>query len=392
MKHINALTSLRAFAALMVFLFHYALPATLRERPVDNLLHNIFNEGHLGVEIFFALSGFLLTVRYLEDVEQRRLRLTDYFVRRVARILPLYFTVLLLVFLMGIYEVPVPLSNWTLTQAFFVDLNFTGISTAWSLTNEESFYALLPLILLSIVWLHRRTTHAGWRHLLTYGCLLIWGGAALALGALLVTLLAPHQAVTFGLMGTLEHMLNFTIFGNLFCFLTGIATALVFKRHSQAFTDASAKSWRGLPLSLGSIGIILWSIVQLNNTPFESLSAYPYAVTTSIGAALLILSLTVARNPLARLMDWSPLVYLGKVSYAFYLIHFLPIMMVVFGYVRDAMQLGNGTATLVTGVLSLLASIVLYEMVERRAQVWILQTYAAWQAKKGAVDSPVVRA
>jgi peptidoglycan/LPS O-acetylase OafA/YrhL len=391
MKHINALTSLRAFAALLVFLFHYALPAALRERPVDNIFHNIFNEGHLGVEIFFALSGFLLTVRYLEDVEGRRLRLTDYFVRRVARILPLYFTVLLLVFLIGIYDAPAPLANLTLTQAFFIDLNFTGISTAWSLTNEEAFYALLPLILLSIVWTRRRAPHPRWRLVLTVACLLVWGVAVLALGVVLVAWLSPHQAVTFGLMGSQEHMVNFTIFGNLFCFLAGIATALVFKHNPLAFTDAHSASWRGLPLSLASIGIMLWSMVQLNAVPFESLPAYPYAITTAAGAALLILSLTAARNPLARLMEWSPLVYLGKVSYAFYLVHFLPIMIVVYGTVRDTMQAGTGVTLLVMGGLGLIISMALYELVERPAQALILRIYAERTAKRRVRETTVVK-
>jgi len=105
----------------------------------------------------------------------------------------------------------------------------------------------------------------------------------------------------------------------------------------------------------------------------------------------LILSLTAARNPLARLMEWSPLVYLGKVSYAFYLVHFLPIMIVVYGTVRDTMQAGTGVTLLVMGGLGLIISMALYELVERPAQALILRIYAERTAKRRVRETTVVK-
>src|SRR5579871_5062554 len=98
--------------------------------------------------MFFVLSGFVLTLRYSDDVLKSDFHWRLYIQRRVARIYPIYFFILAGVALM---HVPINLSNVTLTQGFFTRLQQTGNIASWSLTVEECFYLLLPFVLWIIV-------------------------------------------------------------------------------------------------------------------------------------------------------------------------------------------------------------------------------------------------
>src|SRR2546428_7022138 len=146
-----ALTSLRFLAALLVFVFHF--------QPRSGGLDVVIGQGHVGVGIFFVLSGFLITLRYFPDQARGKFRVGEYFLRRAARILPLYYTV----FILSQYLANGGLSfadrvpEWTLTQALFGEsLHLFVIPTSWSLTVEECFYALAPLVFLAIAAAQRR--------------------------------------------------------------------------------------------------------------------------------------------------------------------------------------------------------------------------------------------
>src|SRR5215831_15770729 len=129
MKTYPALTALRFLAALLVFLFHF--------QPTGGVWPIVAGEGHVGVGIFFVLSGFLITVRYGERLGRRAVPLREYFLRRAARILPLYYVVFILSELLttGLPpSLPAHLSEWTLTQAFFGEsLEGLVVQTSWSL-------------------------------------------------------------------------------------------------------------------------------------------------------------------------------------------------------------------------------------------------------------------
>ncbi len=143
---VPALTALRMVAALLVFLYHFAPDA-------PGILGVAASEGHVGVTVFFVLSGFLITLRSRERMAQGRFELADYFVRRVTRIVPLYLVVLVVSGLArGDLELSlVRLPEWTLTQGLFSrSLHELWIPTSWSLTVEECFYATAPLLVLAL--------------------------------------------------------------------------------------------------------------------------------------------------------------------------------------------------------------------------------------------------
>jgi peptidoglycan/LPS O-acetylase OafA/YrhL len=139
--HLDALTSLRFVAAALVLLFHF--------QPQGGAFTIVAGEGHIGVGIFFVLSGFLITTRYAQRFADGNVSLRLYFVRRAARILPLYYFVLVASQLVspGYLVFAERWPEWTLTQALFGEsLHWLVIPTSWSLTVEECFYALAPLL------------------------------------------------------------------------------------------------------------------------------------------------------------------------------------------------------------------------------------------------------
>jgi peptidoglycan/LPS O-acetylase OafA/YrhL len=150
-KHILQLDGLRGLAILLVLSFHYFVP-----------LSGIFSLGWSGVDLFFVLSGFLITMRLLDTIDSR-----DYFSHfyrnRILRIFPLYYLTLILFFLaiytlvkeehlhnIAFYKLHwlsffVFTQNWSLI--FYGHPVDTYITHFWSLAVEEQFYILWPFVL-----------------------------------------------------------------------------------------------------------------------------------------------------------------------------------------------------------------------------------------------------
>ncbi|QUQ66267.1 acyltransferase family protein [Kutzneria sp. CA-103260] len=138
LKRFPALDGLRAVAALMVVLFHSQGPDWL--------------QGWLGVQVFFVLSGFLITTLLLrEEGRKGRISLADFYRRRAFRILPVYFLVLLLTavgLLVAGEFFRDPLGHdFPLYLVFFNEFGHGGpYGQSWSLGIEQKFYLLWPLL------------------------------------------------------------------------------------------------------------------------------------------------------------------------------------------------------------------------------------------------------
>jgi peptidoglycan/LPS O-acetylase OafA/YrhL len=144
------LDHLRAFAISFVLVFHY------RFFGHPQWVETIGKFGWTGVDLFFVLSGFLISTELFKELSKTRtLSLKNFFIKRSFRILPAYLLVVGIYFLIPVFherEALPPLWRFlTFTQNFGLDLGKTGtFSHAWSLCVEEQFYLLLPLALLII--------------------------------------------------------------------------------------------------------------------------------------------------------------------------------------------------------------------------------------------------
>jgi peptidoglycan/LPS O-acetylase OafA/YrhL len=157
----NGLDHLRALAITLVFLFHYNMfrhPAW-----TDGFSHY----GWTGVDLFFVLSGFLISNQLFGEMQRRNtISLRIFYIKRCFRILPPYLFILLIyIFFPAFHERERLAPLWkmfTFTQNFNQDISVYGtFSHAWSLCVEEQFYFLFPLTLL-FIWLTRLKKKSGW--------------------------------------------------------------------------------------------------------------------------------------------------------------------------------------------------------------------------------------
>ena len=306
-NEIRSLTAVRALAAAMVFANHYSALPTYVAPP--GILSVVVQQGYIGVDLFFVLSGFILTVRYFQELTNHTFNPGKYFQRRVARIYPLYFTILVLTLLLR-HQTP-NITNLTLTQGFFSDYFPTGISTAWTLTVEECFYLIFPLMLLTIIPVRRPIR--------TFSTLAAWTAGFLILGYILM-MWARQSGVDLqaGFLGRPEgnpmYPFSYTIFGYVFDFSVGIFVAIPYLK------GIKWKSWQSTLLAVIAIGGIVWcqNIIDVHNGGLSPDRFIVYIIALFSG--ILIIALTCENAPLSRFLSWKVFVYLGRISFALYLI------------------------------------------------------------------------
>jgi len=346
---IAPLTSLRAFAAAMVFALHFS--ENYRADHPDNILTYFLSGGYEGVSVFFVLSGFLLTLAMLRDLKASAFNLRQYFVRRAARIYPLYYALLAATFLLAPQTV-----HWQhvlMIQGFFPETVLEGIPTSWTLTVEECFYVLLPII----IW---TCLKAPWHEAVT---LVGWGVSLFLIGLLLIELRIP------GFLISVQYTWILTIFGRFPIFAVGIICAFLYKQHKQ---------W---PLALLICFTLLFFAAVYETTSVENTRPnFRLAEDMVIGLAAggMILGLA-SDNWLTRFLGNRYFVYLGLISYALYLLQLTPLMAWIPNLVHSLPDLIAAYA------VATLLSMACYEFVERPARVAILRRFG--QKQKGHITN-----
>lgn len=293
-EHEPALDGVRGLAVLLVVAHHWELP---RAFPVDR--------GLLGVRLFFVLSGFLITSILMggRDALARgetttRLLLTSFYARRVLRIFPLYYAVLAALWAFDAAGVRAELP-WHLayaTSLLVARYNaWIGLpSHLWSLSVEEHFYLLWP-----------------WAVLLT---------PARRLPAVVAGVIAAGVLWrTLGLLAGLRHFsLLYVLPGCLDALGVGALLACVHREHPSLAPRA-----RALMLALGAALLGAATLVTrgAGATVFSHLVAAQKGLAYALLLGALVSACARARGGLGRAMSFAPLVYVGRVSYAVYLVH-----------------------------------------------------------------------
>ena len=148
-QKLYGLDHLRALAIILVFFFHYQI--SIFGHPA--WLPSLVKLGWTGVDLFFVLSGFLISSQLFHQIKQRgEICFKVFFLKRFFRILPAYWVVVAIYFCIPSFRekeaLPTLWKFLTFTQNIGLDLKATGtFSHAWSLCVEEHFYFFLPLIL-----------------------------------------------------------------------------------------------------------------------------------------------------------------------------------------------------------------------------------------------------
>lgn len=291
LQYRREIEGLRAVAVLPVVLFHAKVPG--------------FGGGFAGVDVFFVISGYLITLAILGAREATGFSLITFYERRARRLLPALIPVFAVSLLLAwLVMIPADYRQFSgalaasagfaanvlfarRTDYFDSDEGLIPLLHMWSLSAEEQFYLLYPLVLLGLLVVQRKT---GWKPLLLCGL------ASMAIGSFFLALwLHPiNQPLAFFSLPTRAWEL-----------LAGALCALVppARRHSGA---------------AGLVGLAL----ILTGFVFAVPQATPgWALLLPVGGAALVLRSASAESLAGKMLSLRPLTGIGMASYGIYLWH-----------------------------------------------------------------------
>lgn len=318
---------LRALAVLPVMLFHAGFA--------------LFSGGFIGVDIFFVISGYLITSIILGELQTGRFSLVTFYERRARRILPALCVMMLVCiplawhwldpqdlksFAKSLVAVPLFSSNvlfWRETGYFDTGVELKPLLHTWTLAVEEQYYVLFPLLLMAAWKVARR-----------------WIVPLLAVLALASLALAQRGAAAD------SSAAFYLLHARAWELLVGSFIAFYFARYPQQ-QAAPIRPWHQLG-ALAGLGLIAFGVFSFDHsTVFPGLNA----LVPTLGAALIIVC---ARRQtwVGQLLASRPLVAVGLISYSAYLWH-----QPVFAFARNSTLVAPAPLTmlLLTGVSLALA-------------------------------------
>lgn len=347
--HNHGLDTLRALAIVLVFMYHYRVFVS-QESPFG-FLGEI---GWVGVDLFFALSGYLIGNQIFAAMRSGSgFSLQRFYARRLLRTLPNYYVVLALYFLWpwfrGSNELPPLWKFVTFTQNYELRPG-TAFSHAWSLCIEEQFYLLLPAVALLIAKLRGS---------------LVWGWIAIAaalVGGMLLRAQLWGTYVADNVDGGANYYVH--IYYSSLCradeLVAGVALALLKNHHQSLWQRLTRHGDRTLLLGLGATALVfwLWSSSELGLT--TSVLGYPLL---ALSFSLLILA-AVSEASLLRTTRIPGAASLALWAYAIYLTH-KQVCILGSGWLRQhGLEPDSFGAVAVLTLLSIAAGWLLYRAVE----------------------------
>lgn len=313
---------LRAVAILLVVLYHAGIPG--------------ISGGFVGVDVFFVISGFLITRALHSEIERKgRVSFLAFYGRRMRRLIPAAALVIVVTLLLGRFLLPATSFGSLVRDAWFTasyGMNYhlavegvqyqnagappSALQHFWSLAVEEQFYLVWPLLLAACAVLVRRR----------------WRRTAMVLAIAAVNVVTLWFSIT----------------------VTPVNTSLAyFSLHTRAWElGAGALAALTLPLTARipgrvavvggwiGLGLIVAAAVAYSDT-----TAYPgsAAIVPVLGTTLLVAAGTHrnARSAETALLARPPMQYMGKVSYAWYMWHWPLLILLPLWAGRDLGWAGN---------------------------------------------------
>ena len=349
-RAIDSLTSIRGIAALWVYLYHCHFLAA----GGDGFMK--FRQlGYFGVDVFFILSGFILTYVHLSEFSTRddaRANTSRFLMLRLARIYPLHLATLLMIVALQFSGriAPGPGDNaWTFVQNLLLVQAWSGPHLswniiAWSISVEWMLYLVFPFL----CWL-----------LLARLKDALGNGLLLALAFSLIAVYSYAVDMNFSSM----HEPGYSLPRGLLDFVIGATLHNLFRLgvFPRARWDLIA-----LLSLLGFAGVILYAAYWPPQRYF-ALDVVFVALS-----ALLIFSLAHAQGFMARVFANPVLMHLGKVSYSMYMLHLIYLMTVTglqLAIFRDLKFLSWQYLLLTTGLVA--ASTLSYLLIEKPGRRWV---------------------
>jgi len=298
MKYRAEIDGLRAIAVIPVILFHAGLP--------------VFSGGFIGVDVFFVISGYLITSIILSEMEQGTFSIANFYERRARRILPALFLVMLVSLpfawllllpsaMKSFSDSLIAVSMFSSNILFWHESGYWDSSSelkpllhTWSLAVEEQYYVFFPLFLMAM-WRFRKRWMFGSFVLLACVSLVLaqWGAYY-----------SPTAA--FYLLPTRGWELAI-----------GAGLAFYFLYHDKLAIALLSNKLVNEAFGLLGLMMIVYSILVFNDkTPFPSV----YTLIPTVGTGLVIL-FSSSQTLVGRLLSTKVLVGVGLISYSAYLWH-----------------------------------------------------------------------
>jgi peptidoglycan/LPS O-acetylase OafA/YrhL len=344
------LDGLRTVAVYLVVLYHAGLGR--------------FSGGFVGVDVFFVVSGYLVTQLLLRDLDASgTVDLRRFYARRVRRLLPAAAVVLVVTAVVftvvgspaewpdaedAMRAAALYVSNWFFlaraTDYFAADIATSPVLHFWSLAVEEQFYILWPLVLLGLSRLARSA-----RNPTRVLQAVVAVGGALSLGAALALADQHLDRAYFGTDTRAYQLLA----GALLALSPGIVARL----------RRTAPSWLPPAVSLAALGLL-----TLAATSFVDLDPIQRGALVTAIAVVLLATLDAAPGGItARLLALPPVVYLGRISYGTYLWHWLVVVVLA----RET-DLGTRGTFAVTAVVATGLASISFQLLEHPVRSWRL--------------------
>ncbi len=320
--------------------------------------------GFIGVDVFFVISGYLISSHIYRDLRADTFTLRRFYERRAKRILPAFLAVVLACYAFGgVLLAPRELERLAIEAAsaltstsnlhFWMHSNYFAkaadtqpLLMTWSLAVEEQFYLLFPLLLLAC----KRAKHGT--------VLWVVAGVSLLSFAFAVFQVSRYPVAAFFLLPSRWWELGCGT-------LLGIAETAVQKPHQQA-------AWQRESLALLGLCLLLWPVFTYqSSTRFPGAAALPPVLAT--------LCLIRARGSWInrRLLSFGPLVFVGLVSYSWYLWHW-PLLSFLHCLTGGALPVQSAAAAVLFAFLLAVLSYTWIETPFRRskASAGLLPRYA----------------
>jgi peptidoglycan/LPS O-acetylase OafA/YrhL len=341
--------SLRGAACLAVLTAHifgtaHAFnPATT----LDTYVHRTIFGGGFSLFLFFALSGYLLYWPFAKRdfADGRDVSLSSYARNRALRILPLYWTVVIVILILQ--EGGGSWAQWwrfmTFSQSYFSQTVAGSPGQVngplWSVIVELHFYTVLPLLAFALARLSRGSR----------------AGAATIMLALAGGFLYVRWHFVTSTHGTGSLLWRYSTPANFYFFFPGMLLALL-----RLQWEERRPAWLRGPLASGNVWLLasvpIWAIV-LNAPKYDRDSIAAVGAFLMVGAIVL----PVTAGALVRILDWRPVALMGLASYSMYLWH-VPI---VEFFERNVVQASFPKLFLLAAPSSIAVALVSYALIER---------------------------
>jgi peptidoglycan/LPS O-acetylase OafA/YrhL len=349
---VEALTFFRFLAAIIVVIFHYG-----KKTEIANLFHPFITSGPEMVTFFFTLSGFVLMISHYHKTDET---LGDYYISRIARILPVYMLALLVMVYFnygaGNNNAISLLLSALFIQSWFPPYPLSLNGPGWSLSVEAFFYITFPLIIFLIKQSQIKTLKL----------VLLSVGFYIFTQAVLSNLMTDKFYNGFP---SASHDLIYYFPLSHYCsFLLGVTGGYVFIKNNKLFLKEGV-----FPLIIMILVLYITYFFIQNPRVIRDFAGIPLAYGSSFYSLLfisMILGIAHSKNYVTKFLSLPFFVLLGESSYAFYILQ-MPVYVAYDKYILVHLDLSVNNSFYLYMLILILISILVFRFIEKPGKILI---------------------